>query len=1039
MLVATLAVCVTGLATQSATAAPGFVGSPPTRLLDTRPGHATADSQMSGGGALGAATTLRLPIVGRAGVPASGATAVAVNITATEATADTYLTAYPTGAQRPNASNLNPTTGATVANLAIVALGTDGSITLYNHSGRVHLVVDIAGWYTGGFTGMAPRRILETRGGLATFDGEQNGLGSRGPNSTLRLPVAGRASVPSNGVTAVVLNVTATEATSDTFITAYPSDRPNGRPNASNLNPGPGRTSAGLVIVPLAADGTVSLYNLAGNVHLIADLLGWFTDGFTGLSPARVLETRAGLATIDGQFNAVGKRSQQSTVKVQLAGRGGVPATGVNAVAVNITATQTTSDTYVTVYPTTRPLASNLNPTPGRTTTNMAIVPVATDGSITLFNQAGSTHLIVDVLGWFEGNATSQPPPPPPPSGEHPRIYVAANAARLNGLLSANQPSAVRFRSLIDARMATANATLIGGEYRMWYFALMGQLTGNAAYCTKAVAGIDQWVAREEALIASATRPEVAYDSYLEVGPIIGDVALVYDWCHTSLTSSQRSRWLAYSDQAVWNVWNPSDAVWGGRSFPWTGWSIDNPSNNYYYSFLRATMLLGLAANGQLPSATTWLTTFRTAKIGEQLIPTFNRELVGGGSREGTGYGTAMMRLWELYDWWKASTGEDLAALTPHTRASLLNFIHYTVPTLNAVSLNGDHSRDSTGAFFDYHRHYAQSLAFLHPGDPLAAKAKYLIDHSSVPAMGQGWMAIYDFLYDQPSVTAQPLTGSNTAYFASGIGQVYARSDWSTSATWLNFTAGPYTESHAHRDQGSFLLYKNGWAAYDPNYHSHSGIEQEELLHNLVNIRDSAGAVVRQYEGASSHVQALQQGDGWLHVAADTTAVYQVHGSPPVSKVQRELLYLAPDVTVVFDRVTSGSGTTQTWQLNTPTAPGTGSLTSQRIIPASATTSTHQWSTNSEFSGGYRFDEQVAGGTNTWLHVLSFGSSVTASVRSDSGGRQGVQITLADGRVITVRFSTATVDGTMEIRSAGGTLLQSAALDPVVRTVSENS
>ena len=74
-------------------------------------------------------------------------------------------------------------------------------------------------------------------------------------------------------------------------------------------------------------------------------------------------------------------------------------------------------------------------------------------------------------------------------------------------------------------------------------------------------------------------------------------------------------------------------------------------------------MLLGLASHGENPDAPTWLYQFRTAKLRNQLFPTFNRDLVGGGSREGTGYGTAMKNLWRLYDWWERSTGDNVAGI----------------------------------------------------------------------------------------------------------------------------------------------------------------------------------------------------------------------------------------------------------------------------------------------------------------------------------------------------------------------------------------
>lgn len=641
----------------------------------------------------------------------------------------------------------------------------------------------------------------------------------------------------------------------------------------------------------------------------------------------------------------------------------------------------------------------------------------------------------------------------PPIASAHPRIYLPRNATRLTALIAGNHPSATRYLEQAAALRSRSYSSLYNSAYTMEHFALVAQLTGDTSYCTFAVTGIEQFVTAEEGRIAAGTTPAVAGDSYLEVGPIVGDLSIVIDWCFEQTTATQRARWLAYGDQAVWNVWHPDDAQWGGRARPWTGWSIDNPSNNYYYSFLRATMLLGLAGRGELASADQWLDFFRNTKIAQQLVPTFERDLVGGGSREGTGYGTAMMRLWEIYDLWYGTTGEDISSWTGHTRASLLHFMHYTLPTLDGVSLNGDHSRDSTGAFFDYHRHYAQQLATLLPGDPLAPRARWLVGHSSVPSMTSGFMVINDFLYADPTVTPTPLAGLNTAYYARGIGQVYARSSWATDAAWMNFTAGPYTESHAHRDQGSFLLYRQEWMAYDPNYHSHSGIEQGEELHNLVRLSDATGTL-RQWEGASSTMQALQQGDGWVHMAADSTAVYTLRNNPPVSRVQREIVWLDPGVAVVFDRVNTGAGTQQTWQLNSPVQPvvrgatatfaGTDeTMTLQRVIPAAATTSVFDWSTDSEYSGGFRLDEAVAGGSNTFLHVLSFGAAagatVSSAVRSDAAGRQGVQITFADGRVALVRFSTSGVDGTLELRSATGTVTQSVALNVGVRTLPEEA
>src|SRR3546814_18564817 len=78
---------------------------------------------------------------------------------------------------------------------------------------------------------------------------------------------------------------------------------------------------------------------------------------------------------------------------------------------------------------------------------------------------------------------------------------------------------------------------------------------------------------------------------------MIADLSLTLHVCGARVTSAQRTRWSAYAEQAIWNVWHPSDATWGGRSFPWSGWSTSNPGNNYYYSFVEATMYWALASD----------------------------------------------------------------------------------------------------------------------------------------------------------------------------------------------------------------------------------------------------------------------------------------------------------------------------------------------------------------------------------------------------------------------------------------------------------
>jgi alpha-tubulin suppressor-like RCC1 family protein len=382
-----------------------FVSLQPARLLDTRPGSATVDGGFAGAGAVGAGRTLEVTVVGRGGVPATGVGAVVLNITVTEPTAAGFVTVFPTGAAQPTASNLNFVAGQTTPNLTIAKVGDSGRVSLFNSAGSTHLIADVVGWFptVSTFTSLQPARLLDTRPGLTTVDGQFAGVGAVGPGGTLDVTVVGRGGVPATGVGAVVLNITATDPTAAGFVTVFPTGTT--RPTASNLNFVAGETTPNLTIAKVGDGGNVSLFNFAGSTDLIADVVGWFpsASSFASLQPARLLDTRPGLTTVDGQFAGIGAVGPGGTLDVTVVGRGGVPATGVGAVVLNITATEPTAPGFVTVFPTgaTRPTASNLNFVAGQTTPNLTIAKVGVGGKVSLFNLAGNTHVIVDVVGWF--------------------------------------------------------------------------------------------------------------------------------------------------------------------------------------------------------------------------------------------------------------------------------------------------------------------------------------------------------------------------------------------------------------------------------------------------------------------------------------------------------------------------------------------------------------------------------------------------------------------------------------------------------------
>ncbi|TMQ04731.1 MAG: hypothetical protein E6J90_50790 [Deltaproteobacteria bacterium] len=610
-------------------------------------------------------------------------------------------------------------------------------------------------------------------------------------------------------------------------------------------------------------------------------------------------------------------------------------------------------------------------------------------------------------------------------SNDHPRIYLQRNKDRLAAALSSGQPAAKRFKGAVDRWVAGEDVY----NFSPWNAALIGQLTGDPKYCAAAIKSVDQQVRDAEMQVKGGNTPEVAGDSYLGVGNLIGNLALVYDWCAGALPGDRRAAWLTYADQAVYNVWNYQMAQWGGKPAMWSGWAIDDPSDNYYYSFMRATMLLGLAAHDETPRASGWLTEFQD-KIHGELVPTFDKDLVGGGSREGTGYGVAMRDMFELYDFWAGSTGQRIADLTKHTRASMLSFIHQTVPTLDRIAPTGDQSRDSTASFFDYHRSYLQDLIALFPGDPVAPHAQALLANCSVPEMGSEFMFASDFLYANTNVAATALDGLGTAYYAPGIGELYARSGWDKHATWINLIAGPYTQSHAHQDQGSLLIYKDGWLAYDAVVESHSGLPQATTAHSVIRIVDGAGKTIEQGQTDQPRIVALHRGNGFLHAAADVTAVYQ--GKSLVQKVQREIVYLPPSAIVVYDRVTTTAGS-QVFQLVTPASPQIGTPSStltasghtlnvQRVsVPTGTTPSVYDFAASDpdhDFSAGFRLDETAPAGDNRFLHVLWIDSAAGAVTLS---GSDGVTLTVGS-QAVTVQFNRNSVGGSIMIGAQTTTL-----------------
>jgi len=376
-----------------------FVPVSPSRVLDTRVGLGTG-----GVAARLGQNPLMLDVSGVTGNASVVPTAVVLNVTVIAPTKNTYVEVYPNGDGPTGTSNLNVTAGEVVANQVTVQVGQNGMVDFYNADGQTDLVADIAGYYTLDKAGSSyvpdgPNRVLDTR------DGTGGVTGPVGAGQSVSLQVTGVDGVPA-GVTAVVLNVTATEGTKNSFLSVYPVG--SGVPSASSLNFAAGHNVPNLVTVQVGADGKVSFYNSSGSVQVVADLAGYFVSGGPqtgGVSdstgPTRILDTRNGTGAAKAPIGA------DQSIALQVAGVGQVPGSGVTAVVLNVTAVSATKSSFLTVYPDgeSTPTASNLNFAANQTVPNLVVVPLGADGKVRFFNDTGDVEVIADIFGYYQAGA----------------------------------------------------------------------------------------------------------------------------------------------------------------------------------------------------------------------------------------------------------------------------------------------------------------------------------------------------------------------------------------------------------------------------------------------------------------------------------------------------------------------------------------------------------------------------------------------------------------------------------------------------------
>jgi hypothetical protein len=326
----------------------GYQPLTPARVVDTR--------EHVGATRLEAGVAKTIQISGRGGVP-TGASAVSANFTIVDQVGAGYLTVWNCAPTRPVVSTVNFTAGEIAPNAATVPLDGGGRLCVFSTT-PTDLVIDVNGSYSSAgaakFSPLSPMRLMDSR----------EGLGATGPlaaGQTVELQVAGVNGVP-NGVSAVTLNVTSTDAQASGYITVYACD--GARPLVSNLNPTPGRVRPNLVVTPVSSAGTVCFYTL-GATDLVVDVTGYLSTGsirrFTPSAPFRFVDTRDRVHTELNSGTGGNQLQAGQTLIVPIAGVRGVPA-DAKAVSLNLTITGANGPGFLTAWPCgARPTTSTAN------------------------------------------------------------------------------------------------------------------------------------------------------------------------------------------------------------------------------------------------------------------------------------------------------------------------------------------------------------------------------------------------------------------------------------------------------------------------------------------------------------------------------------------------------------------------------------------------------------------------------------------------------------------------------------------------------
>jgi hypothetical protein len=473
-------------------------------------------------------------------------------------------------------------------------------------------------------------------------------------------------------------------------------------------------------------------------------------------------------------------------------------------------------------------------------------------------------------------------------------------------------PEAVRFLAWCDSYFV--NPRLYGME--AFHMALAYRMTGDDKYADAAELMVLKMVRDADANIVLGVIPPMAYDSYLYVHTRVRSLLYTCRWCGHLMDRDLVTAAERYARQGVWNVWHPKEATWqpflsagGAKLQKWSGWALNLPRNNYHFSFVGATMLMGLYDGSKA-------TIEDAAKAVKVLVDAHSYD--GGGSGEGTGYGLAHQTLLEVWSIWQDSTRghpeADILKVGPFVCGSLDYWTNATMPGFRLKANIGDQALESVGQVSDHMRDIMIQSLHLNKGLPVDPSVDAWL--AARPKMLRGEFFYQDML-KRPAQLGQPTTTA-LSYTAAEVGHHFARSSWEPDAVTLVSQCGEFPRGgHAHQSNGAFDLWGyGGWLTSGQNMRTNSGIRQDTFYHNMIRFEFS-GVPLQQKVAARGIAATTDDGSVW-HAEYDLSGLYPGQGI----YWNRRLTFTRPDRLLIQDEcLVPPDGVKAILQLQFPTQP----------------------------------------------------------------------------------------------------------------------